>query len=309
MSKFVHLHVHTEFSLLDGLSKSAKLIAKAKEFGQTAVAITDHGAMYGVIDFYKKALKEDIKPIIGCEMYIAKASRFDKVKQDANHLLLLSETYEGYQNLMRLVTLAHTEGFYYKPRIDKEILAQYSKGLIATTACPAGRIQKLLVEETYELAKKELQEYEQIMGSNNLYLELQRHHYDSYAANPSVPESIRPKLLEMHQNIQKGEAGLIKLSQNLGLPLVATNDIHYVNKEDASAQDALVCVQSGKMLSDTNRMRYIDTPDFYLKNSEAMIEEFPDLPSAIENTQKIADRCSVQITLGQWFFPKNWKHR
>ena len=304
MSKFVHLHVHTEFSLLDGLSKSAKLITKTKEFGQSAIAITDHGAMYGAIDFYKKAIKEEIKPIIGCEMYIAKTSRFDKIKQDANHLLLLSETYEGYQNLMRLVTLAHLEGYYYKPRIDKEILAKYSKGLIATTACPAGRIQKLLVEESYEAAKKELREYEQIMGSNNLFLELQHHHYDTYAARPEVPESVRAKLLELHQNSQKSEAGLLKLSRDLGLPLVATNDIHYVNKEDAAAQDALVCVQSGKMLSDTNRMRYIDTPDFYCKSPDEMEAEFPDLPEAIANTQKIADRCSVQITLGQWYFPK-----
>jgi len=304
MPKFTHLHVHTEFSLLDGLSKNAKLISKTKEFGQTHLAITDHGNMYGVIDFYKKALKEDIKPIIGCEIYIAKNSRFDRNKSDANHLILLSENFEGYQNLMRLVTIAQTEGFYYKPRIDKEVLAKYSKGLIATTACPAGRIQKLLVEESFEAAKKELQEYEQILGSNNLFLEIQRHHYDTYASNPLVPVSIRPKLLEMHQNQQKGEAGLLKLSQELGLPIVATNDSHYVNKEDAAAQDALVCVQSGKMLEDTNRMRYIDTPDFYLKSPDEMEREVLDLPQAIENTQKIANRCNVEITLGQWYFPK-----
>ena len=304
MSKFVHLHVHTEFSLLDGLSKIGKLVAKTKEYGQTHLAITDHGNMYGAIDFYKKSLKEEIKPILGCEMYIAKVSRFDKIKQDANHLILLSENFEGYQNLMRLVTLAHTEGFYYKPRIDKELLAQYSKGLIATTACPAGRIQKLLVEESYEAAKKELKEYEQIFGSNNLFLELQRHHYDLFAQSPLVPESIRPKLQELHLAQKKGEEGIIKLSRDLGLPLIATNDSHYVNKEDAAAQDALVCVQSGKMLEDTNRMRYIDTPDFYLKSPDEMINEFPDLPEAIENTQKIADRCDVQITLGQWYFPK-----
>lgn len=304
MRQFTHLHVHTEFSLLDGLSKSSKLIARTKEFGQTHLAITDHGNMYGVIDFYKKALKEEIKPILGCEMYIAKNSRFDKNKQDANHLLLLSENYEGYQNLMRLVTIGQTEGFYYKPRIDKEILAKYSKGLIATTACPAGRIQKLLVEEGYEAAKKELKEYEQILGSENLFLEVQRHHFDIFAKNPSVPEQVRPKLLEMHQNQQKGEEGLLKLSKDLGLPLIATNDSHYVYKEDAAAQDALVCVQSGKMLEDTNRIRYIDTPDFYLKSPDEMEQEFLDLPEALDNTQKIAQRCDVQITLGQWYFPK-----
>ena len=304
MPNFTHLHVHTEFSLLDGLSKSAKLIAKTKEFGQTHLAITDHGNMYGAIDFYKKALKEEIKPILGCEMYIAKNSRFDRNKSDANHLILLSENYEGYQNLMRLVTIGHTEGFYYKPRIDKEVLAKYSKGLIATTACPAGRIQKLLVEEGYEAAKKELKEYEQIFGQDNLFLEIQRHHYDVFSQNLSVPDSIRPKLMEMHLNQQKGEQGLLKLSKDLGLPIVATNDSHYVNREDAAAQDALVCVQSGKMLEDTNRMRYIDTPDFYLKSPDEMEREFLDIPEAIENSQKIANRCDVQIVLGQWYFPK-----
>ncbi|HOX95991.1 MAG TPA: DNA polymerase III subunit alpha [Candidatus Woesebacteria bacterium] len=304
MPKFTHLHVHTEFSLLDGLSKIGKLAAKTKEYGQTHLAITDHGNMYGAIEFYKKVTKEGLTPILGCEVYVAKKSRFDHEKQDANHLILLSETFEGYQNLMKLVTLGQTEGFYYKPRVDKEILAQYSKGLIATTACPAGRIQKLLVEESYESAKKELQEYEQIFGSDNLFLELQRHHFDRFATSPNVPAEIKPKLLEMHDNQIKGEEGLIKLSRDLGLPLIATNDSHYIEKDDAAAQDALVCVQSGKMLSDTNRIRYIDTPDFYLKSPDEMSAEFPDLPEAITNTQKIADRCNVKITLGEWYFPK-----
>lgn len=304
MSKFTHLHVHTEFSLLDGLSKISRLVAKTKEFGQTHLAITDHGAMYGAIEFYKKATKEEIKPIIGCEIYLAKNSRFDKEKQDANHLILLSENYEGYQNLMKIVTTGFMEGFYYKPRVDKEVLAKYSKGLICSTACPAGRVQRLLVEDNYEAAKKELQDYEQIFGSNNIFIELQRHHYDRYALSPSVPEDIKPKLLEMHENQIKGEKGLIKLSRELGIPLIATNDSHYINQDDAAAQDALICVQSGKMLSDINRMRYIDTPDFYLKSPDEMAAEFEDLPEAIENTQKIADRCEISITLGEWYFPK-----
>ena len=304
MSKFTHLHIHTEFSLLDGLSKIGKLVAKTKEYGQTHLAITDHGNMHGAIEFYKKTTKEGIIPILGCEVYIAKKSRFDREKQDANHLILLAENFEGYQNLMKLVTIGQTEGFYYKPRIDKEILAQYAKGIIATTACPAGRIQRLLVDESYESAKKELQEYEQIFGSNNLFLELQRHHYDRYALSPNVPEQIKPNLLDMHQKQIKGEEGLIKLSRELGLPLIATNDSHYIEKDDAAAQDALVCVSSGKMLSDINRIRYIDTPDFYLKSPDEMAAEFPDFPEAIENTQKLADRCSVQITLGEWYFPK-----
>ncbi|KKS31278.1 MAG: polymerase III, alpha subunit protein, partial [Candidatus Collierbacteria bacterium GW2011_GWB2_42_12] len=274
MPKFTHLHVHTEFSLLDGLSKISKLVAKTKEFGQTHLAITDHGTMYGAIEFYKKTTKEDIKPIIGCEVYLAKNSRLDREKQDANHLILLSENYEGYQNLMKIVTAGFMEGFYYKPRIDKEILAKYSKGIICTTACPAGRVQKLLVEDNYEEAKKELKEYEQIFGSQNVFIELQRHHFDRFALSSTVPAEIKPKLLELHENQQKGEKGLIKLSRELGIPLVATNDSHYINKDDAAAQDALVCIQSGKVLTDTNRMRYIDTPDFYLKSPDEMAAEF-----------------------------------
>jgi len=304
MPKFTHLHVHTEFSLLDGLSKISKLVAKTKEFGQTHVAITDHGSLYGAIEFYKKATKEGIKPIIGCEIYLAKSSRFDKNKSDANHLILLAENFEGYQNLMKIVTIGYTEGFYYKPRVDKETLAMYSKGLICSTACPAGRVQKLLLEEGYEAAKKELQEYEQIFGSKNIFIELQRHHYDKYALAPEVSSEIKPKLLELHQNEIKNGESLVKLSRDLGIPLIATNDSHYINQEDAAAQDALVCIQTGKMLEDTHRMRYIDTPDFYLKSPEEMSAEFTDLPEAIENTQVIADRCDVQIKLGEWYFPK-----
>jgi len=304
MPKFTHLHVHTEFSLLDGLSKIGKLVAKTKEFGQTHLAITDHGAMYGAIEFYKKATKEGIVPIVGCEVYLAKKSRFDKEKQDANHLILLSENFEGYQNLIKIVTAGFLEGFYYKPRVDKEILEKYAKGIICATACPAGRVQRLLVEDSYEAAKKELQEYEQIFGNKNVYIELQRHHYDRFAASSSVPKEIKPRLLEMHDNQVKAEKGLLKLSRELGIPLIATNDSHYINPDDAAAQDALVCIQTGKMLADTNRLRYIDTPDFYLKSPEEMASEFEDLPEAIENTQKLADRCHLEITIGQWFFPK-----
>ncbi|KKT29233.1 MAG: polymerase III, alpha subunit protein [Candidatus Collierbacteria bacterium GW2011_GWC2_44_18] len=289
---------------MDGLSKIGKLVAKTKELGQTAVAITDHGSMYGAIEFYKKALKEEIKPIIGCEIYLAKSSRLDKTKSDANHLILLAENFEGYQNLLKIVTIGQTEGFYYKPRVDKETLSKYSKGLICTTACPAGRVQKLLIEEGVESAKKELIEYEQIFGSGNIFIELQRHHYDRYALNPLVPAEIKPKLLDFHQNEIKAEAGLIKLSRELGIPLIATNDSHYINQEDAAAQDALVCVQTGKMLDDTNRMRFVDTPDFYLKSPDEMGSEFQDLPETLDNTQKIAERCDVSIKLGEWYFPK-----
>ncbi len=304
MSKFTHLHVHTEFSLLDGMSKISKLIAKTKEFEQTHVAMTDHGTMYGAIEFYKKTIKEGVKPIIGCEIYLAKGSRLDKNKSDANHMILLAENFEGYQNLMKIVTIGQTEGFYYKPRVDKEILAQYSKGLICTTACPAGRVQKLIHEDGYEAAKKEIQEYEQIFGSKNVLIELQRHHYNIYAENKNVPADIKPKLLEFYDNELKAEAELIKLSRDLGLPLIATNDAHYVNADDAAAQDALVCVQTGKTIEDTHRMRYVDTPDFYLKSPDEMANDFKDYPEAITNTQLIADRCEIEIKIGEWYFPK-----
>ena len=304
MPKFTHLHVHTEFSLLDGMSKIGKLVTRTKELEQTHLAITDHGSMYGAIEFYKKTTKEGIVPILGCEIYLAKGSRFDKNKSDANHLLLLSENFEGYQNLMKIVTIGQTEGFYYKPRVDKETLEKYSKGIICTTGCPAGRVQKLFLEEGYDAAKQEIKEYEQIFGSKNVFIELQRHHYNRYAENSNVPADIKPKLLEFYENEQKSEEALIKLSRDMGLPLIATNDAHYVNADDASAQDALVCVQTGKTIEDTHRMRYIDTPDFYLKSPNEMAEDFKDLPEAIENTQTLADRCHVEIKIGEWYFPK-----
>lgn len=303
MSDFVHLHVHSEFSLLDGLSKISALINKTKEYGQDAIALTDHGVMYGAIEFYKKATAAEVKPIIGCEIYVAEGSRLDKSKRSANHLVLLAKDIQGYQNLLCITSIGQTEGFYYKPRVDKEILLKYHKGLIATSACAASQVQQHLIHDDYQAAKKETKELEQIFGANNFYLELQRHHFDEYAKQPQVPSSVKQKILESHQQLIKGEKGLIKLSQELGIPLVATNDVHYVEKDDARAQDALVCIQTGKLISDTNRMRYIDTPDFYLKSPQEMKKEFSDLPEAISNTKKIANRCNVEIKLGEWYFP------
>lgn len=303
MSDFVHLHVHSEFSLLDGLSKISHLIKKTKEHGQHAIALTDHGVMHGAIEFYKKAKAADIKPIIGCEIYVADSSLHDRKRKDAFHLLLLAKDLQGYQNLLKISSIGHTEGFYYKPRVDKDILSQYHQGLIATTACAASRVQQYLIRDDYQSAKKEAQELEQIFGSDNLFLEIQRHHFDDYAKQPQVPESVKQKILENHQQQIKGEKGLIKLSQELGIPLVATNDVHYVDQDDARAQDAIVCIQTGKLVSDTNRLRYLDTPDFYLKSPEQMAKDFTDLPEAITNTQKIADRCQIEIKLGQWYFP------
>lgn len=304
MSKFTHLHVHSEYSLLDGLSQIKNLITRTKEFGQEAIALTDHGVMYGAIDFYKKATAENIKPIIGCEMYIANKSRHDKIRSDTFHLILLAINFEGYQNLMKLSTIAHTEGFYYKPRIDKDILLKHHKGLIVTSGCPAGRVQQYLSNGDYKNAKKEMQELEQIFGSEQTFLEIQRHHFDKYSQAPEVPKDVKSKLQGLFDNEVKNNLDLIKLSRELGLPIIATNDVHYVDKEDARAQDAIVCVQTGKFVSEVNRLRYIDTPDFYLKSPKEMQEDFKDLPESISNTQKIVDQVDIKISLGQWYFPK-----
>src|SRR3989344_389169 len=304
MSNFTHLHVHSGNSLLDGLSKIKKLVTRAKDHGQNALAITDHGALYGAIEFYKEAINKDIKPIIGCELYIAAESRFDKKRQDAFHLLLLALNNEGYENLLQIVPIGQTEGFYYKPRVDKEALAKYHRGIAVTTACPLGRVQRLLISDGYETAKKELRELEQIFGSDKTFIELQRHHFDQFAKNTDIPEQIRDQLTQIHSENTKAEADLIKLSRDLGLPLIATNDTHYVDRDDAPAQDALVCIQTGKQIADIARMRYIDTPDFYLKSTQEMEKDFADLPEAIANTQLIVDQVDIKITLGQWFFPK-----
>jgi len=302
-SAFVHLHVHTEYSLLDGLSKISKLLDRAKSFGQNSIAITDHGAMYGAIEFYKKCLKEEIKPIIGCEAYLSTGDHRQKIRQDAFHLILLSLNRQGYQNLMKIITLSQTEGFYYRPRIGKDILEKYHQGLAVTTACIQGRVPKLILNNDYANAKKELSEIEQIFGSENTFIELQRHPYSKFAEQESLPPQIKQEILDQHKAQKKAEIGLLKLSRELGIPLVATNDVHYVDQEDAAAQDAAVCVQTGKLIADTNRMRYLDTPDFYLKSSEDMAKIFSDLPEAISNTVSLSNRVDLEIVLGKWFFP------
>lgn len=302
-ANFAHLHVHSEFSLLDGLSKIKKLIAKTQEYGQNSIALTDHGVMYGAIPFYKAATAEGIKPIIGCEAYMTGESRFDKKRSDAYHILLLAADKQGYENLMKIVSIGYLEGFYYKPRVDKEILYKYRQGIIATTGCPSSLVNKTLLKESYEAGKKEAEELSQIFGKDNLFLELQRHHVNRHI-NKDLPEKIRNDLTQMHQENEQLEKHLLQLNKDLNIPLIATNDVHYVDKEDATAQDAIVCVQTGKMVSDINRMRYIDLPDFYLKSPQEMSSDFSDIPSAITNTQKIADRVNLEIVLGQWFFPK-----
>lgn len=288
MSKasFVHLHVHTEYSMLDGLAKVANLVAKVKSLGQSAVAITDHGNMHGNLAFYNECLKQGIKPIIGVEIYLAKNSRFDKqlrMGADQSHLTLLAENLTGYRNLMQMVTVANFEGFSYKPRIDKETLFKYAEGVIVLSGCMSSMTSRLFLDNKDEAALDILKEYQEVF-KDRLYLEIQNH--------PHIPEEkeLRDKL--------------IAAARQLDLPLVATNDVHYLEKEDAEAQDALLAVQTRKLINDKHRMTMLDKPDMYLKSTEEMAELFSNIPEAIENSQKIAERCNVEIPRGKLIFPR-----
>ncbi|OUP62708.1 DNA polymerase III subunit alpha [Drancourtella sp. An177] len=283
---FAHLHVHTEYSLLDGSNKIKEYVARVKELGMNSAAITDHGVMFGVIDFYKEAKKARINPILGCEVYVAPESRFDRETGHSDdryyHLVLLAENDEGYHNLIKIVSRGFTEGYYYKPRVDKELLRKYSKGIIALSACLAGEVQKNLVRGLYEEAKKAAYEYEEIFGKGNFFLELQDH----------------------GMSLQKtANQGLLRLAQETGIELVATNDVHYTYAEDEKPHDILLCIQTGKKLADENRMRY-EGGQYYVKSEEEMKELFPYALQAIENTQKIADRCHVEIEFGVTKLPK-----
>ena len=303
--KFVHLHVHTEYSLLDGLSKVDDLLDHVKEHKMDTVAITDHGAMYGAIEFYKKAKAQGIKPIIGMEAYTTNVSiedRPERSKIKNYHLLLLAKNNEGYKNLMKLTSLAHTKGFYYRPRVDRETLKKHSKGLICTSACAGGEIAQALLGEGYKKAKKIAEWFLEVFGKD-YYLEIQRHDFNRFA-EALDSEILSSQVKQMAEDEKVINKGLLKLSSELGIPLVATNDAHYIKASDASAQDALVCISTGKNVTDVNRLRFIDTPDYFVKTSEEMIEIFKDLPEAIENTVKIAEKCDVEIKLGDWFFPK-----
>jgi len=285
MNDFVHLHVHTEYSLLDGLSKIKPLVARAKELGMKSLAITDHGVMYGVIKFYNACREAGIKPIIGCEIYMAHRSRFDKqpkIDADQYHLVLLAKNLKGYRNLMKIVTKAHLEGFYYKPRADMKLLKEHHQGLIASTACIEGEIPSLILQNNYQAAKKRAQEFLDIFGKD-FYLEIQSH--------PKIPQQDR------------ANKGVIKLSRELGIPLVATNDSHYIYPKDAEAQDALLAIQMQKKLADKNRLTMFDSPDFYIRPPEEMIEAFPDYPDAIKNTLEISEKCNLEIEIGKWHLP------
>lgn len=301
---FVHLHVHSEYSLLDGLANIDKMVEEAKKQGAKAIALTDHGSMYGVIEFYKKCKKEEIKPIIGCEIYMSEDDHKKKKRRDAFHLTVWAKNNAGYKNLMKLVSIGHLEGFYYKPRVDMELLDKYSEGLMASSGCASSLISKQLLNESYENAKETAEKFIGIFGADDFYIELQRHPYEKMAKEQDVPEKVKKDLERMQEEQEIIEKGLIKLSRELGLPIIATNDAHYVEKEDAVAQDAVVCIQTGKMIDEVDRMRYVDTPDFYLKSEKEMKEIFADLPEAIENTAKLAEKVDVEIKLGEWYFPK-----
>ena len=281
---FVHLHNHTEFSLLDGAARIKNLVERAVELKMTALAITDHGVMYGVIDFYKACHKAGIRPIIGCEVYVAPNKRTDRTpgKDDTNrHLVLLAENEEGYHNLIKLVSMAHIEGFYYKPRVDKEILRKYSTGLIALSACLAGEVASCLLQDQLESAIKSALEYEEIFGKGNFFLEIQDHGLEEQ---------------------RKVIAGMWKVHERTGIPMVATNDVHYVNREDAFVQDALLCIQTGKTIADTSRMRF-SSQEFYLKSEHEMAMLFGEHPELLENTARIAKRCQVEFQFGGNLLP------
>ncbi len=303
MSKFVHLHNHTEYSLLDGLSKIKKLINHVKENDMDAIAITDHGAMYGVIEFYKEAKKQEIKPIIGLEAYLTNDDLSIRSGKTQNyHLTLLAKNYQGYKNLMEISSIAHMKGFYYKPRITKEILQKHSKGLICLSGCPQAEVPQLLINDEYQKAKK-LAVWFLDVFDKDYYLEIQRHFYEKVIPEIDNTE-LKNSVIEARETFEKYGQEIIKLSRDLGIPLVATNDSHYIKKEDAASQDALVCIATGKVISDIKRLRYIDNPDFYIKTPQEMIEAFMDLPDAVSNTVEIANKCNLEIPLGSWAFPK-----
>ena len=281
---FVHLHVHTEYSLLDGANRISRMMDHVKEIGQDAIAVTDHGVMYGVVDFYRAAKAAGIKPIIGCEVYVARRTRRDKVHgTDSNpyHLVLLCKNEEGYKNLIHMVSLSFSEGFYNRPRVDLELLRAHSGGLIALSACLAGAVPSLLLQQNYEGAKQMALTYRDIFGAENFYLELQDH---------GLPEQ---------RDVNRG---VLRIAAETGIPLVATNDAHYTRREDAALQDVLLCIQTGKTVDEPDRMRF-ETDEFYLKSEAEMAALFPDHPEAISNTADIAARCNLEFTFGEYHLP------
>ena len=282
---FVHLHVHTEYSLLDGACRIDKIAQRAKELGQTALAVTDHGVMYGAVAFYKACKEAGIKPIIGCEVYVAPRAMTDKAHgtdNDYSHLILLCRNEQGYRNLCRLVSAGFTEGFYMKPRIDWALLHKHAEGLICLSGCLAGEIPQRLIRGDYDGAKARAVELAELFGEDGFYLEIQNH---------GIPDEAR------------AAEGLIRLHRDTGIPLVVTNDAHYIEKKDAYYQDVLMCIQMGKTVDDPNRMRF-ESQELYLKSEDEMRALFPDWQEAADNTVKIAEMCSFDFTFGHYFLPR-----
>ncbi|HZL13226.1 MAG TPA: PHP domain-containing protein, partial [Verrucomicrobiae bacterium] len=287
---FVHLHLHTEYSLLDGACRLDRLVDKAHELKFSSLAITDHGAMHGAIEFYQAARAKGIKPIIGCEVYVAPGSRLEKKtggtgggRDVYHHLGLLAKDETGYKNLIKLTTAAHLEGFYYKPRIDKEILAAHSQGLIAMSGCLASEIPDWIMKDQLDKARDAVDFFKQTLGAENFFLELQNH---------GIPEQAK---VNKH---------LIKWSKEFGLKLVATNDVHYINKSDSHAHDCLVCIGTQSLLSDPKRMSAGYVPEqFFLRSAEEMKARFADIPEAVTNTLEVAEKCNLEIEFGKLHFP------
>jgi len=285
MTDFVHLHVHSEYSLLDGACRIKRLVARAKELGQKAVAVTDHGVMYGLIDFYKEAKKSGIKPILGCEVYVARRGRNDRVREydtSPYHLVLLCENETGYKNLTYLDSIAFVEGFYFRPRVDMDLLREHHEGLIALSACLQGPVAVPLAQGNYNEALERAKELNEIFGPGNFFLEMQDH---------GIAEQ------------QTVNAGIQRIAAETGIPLVITNDAHYIEKKDAYAQDILMCIQTNRTVDEEDRMRF-ETQEFYIKSGDEMAALFPQYPEAAENTVKIAERCNVEIEFGKYHLPK-----
>src|SRR6202171_3332254 len=283
MTPFVHLHCHTDYSLLDGACEIYQLMDLVVEQKMPAVAMTDHGNVFGAVEFYNKAKEKGVHPVIGCEVYVSQQGHKTRSYSDRyNHLVLLCESQEGYRNLINLVSTGYLDGFYYKPRIDLDLLAQHSKGLIALSACLRGHIAETILSDKYEEARRLAHTYSDIFGKNNFFLEVQDHHLEQ-------DKRLTPELA--------------RLSHDTGLPLVATNDSHYLRKEDARAHEILMCIQTGKGFNDPNRMRW-NTPDFYLKSRDEMMELFGELEEAVDRTWEIAQRCQVTMEKVKEPFPR-----
>jgi len=284
MAEFAHLHVHSEYSLLDGLSRITDLVQGADELGMDALAITDHGVMYAALSFYQRAVERGIKPIIGCEVYVARESMHSRRHQRGSkpyHLVLLAENETGYQNLLHLTTRSHLEGFYYKPRIDRELLSQHTAGLIALSACGSGEVPRLLNQDNPEAARRAAAWYRDLFGPERFYLELQEHNI--------------PELASVNE-------GLIAISQDLDIPLVATNDVHYVREEDAQAQELLLCIQTNTTVNDPNRMR-MQGAGYHLRSADEMAVLFREVPHALTNTLSIAERCNLKFKFDTFHLP------